>query len=47
MEKYEQKLLFGIYSKVTLEEYDENSSDESDLAEIINSINNYLFENIS
>jgi len=44
MERNEQKLLFKIYSKITLEEFDEESSDESDLAEIINLINNCLFE---
>jgi len=42
-----EKFLFGIYSKVTLEEFDEDSSDESDLVEIINSTNNYLFERLS
>jgi len=42
-----EKFLFGIYSKVTLEESDEDSSDESDSIEIINSINNYLFERLS
>jgi len=43
MEKNEQNLLFGIYSKVTLEESDENFNNKSDSAEI----NNYLFECIS
>jgi len=47
MIRNEQKLLFEIYSKVTLEESDEDSSDKSNLTEIINSINNYLFKHIS
>jgi len=41
MKRNKQKFLFGIYSEVILEEFDEDSSDESDLTEIINSINNY------
>jgi len=46
MKRNEQKLWFEIYSKVTLEKFDEDSNDKSNLAEIINSINNYLFKHI-
>jgi len=47
MKRNERKLLFEIYSKVTLEEFDEDSGDKLNLAEIINSINNYLYLNYS
>ncbi|XP_018396136.1 PREDICTED: putative nuclease HARBI1 [Cyphomyrmex costatus] len=42
MDRHEQqKILFGMCLRVTLEESDEESSDESDSAEIVNIINDY------